>query len=158
MVGTLRNWLTATAATIGVVGGGAAGLSLAGESQTAKQTPAPTVAKPDLGAVAALDAQVRQLAAEDRALKLALKHARGRLTREMRASEHSLSVVRQQLAAARSALATARSAQATATAAAPAGQSSAGTSYVAPATHTTSGASGSGTSSSGDDGGEGGDD
>src|SRR4051794_16225553 len=110
MVGNLRNWLVATAATAGVVAGGAAGLSLAGETQPAAPSAPPDVAHPDVAAVSALEAQVRQLAAEDRALKHSLKRARGRLSREIKVSEHSLGLVRHQLAAARSALVAAQAA------------------------------------------------
>ena len=149
MAATLRTWVISAAAATGVVGGGAIGIAAAAPSHdTAGKTSARQPAGVD---TTTLQAQVRQLLAEDQALHAALAQAKARLSSQVATSEASVRAVRAQLAAAEAALAAARQATASAYAASHQQATTARTSQ--PATHTTTGASGASGSGAGTDGG-----
>lgn len=149
MASTLRTWIISTAAVTGVVGGGAVGLAAAAP---AHDTPVKTVAPPPVAIdTSVLQAQVQQLLAEDQALRVALSHARSRLSSQVVASEASLRAIRSQLAAAQAALAATR--RAAVAAHANSAQQTAATQASRPSSHTTTGASGAtGASGESDDG------
>lgn len=146
MASTLRTWVISAAAATGVVGGGAVALASAAPAQDAPhKTAAPLPVAVD---ISALQAQVRQLLAEDQALHVALAHARSRLSSQVIASEASLRAIRSQLAATQAALAAAR--RAAATTHATSGQSTV-TEARRPTTHTATGASGATSETEGGD-------
>ena len=150
MASTLRTWIISAAAASGVVGGAAVGLATAAPAQGTPTKPT----RPQAPAIdtTALQAQVQQLIAEDRALHVALAQAKARLSSQVAASEASLRAVRSQLTAAEAALAAARRAASTTTA--PTSQQPTVVRRQQPTSHTTTGASGAsgGSGESGDGG------